>query len=447
MTLEKHVSRRDFLRTTAAAGAAAGVGALAPMALQGFASTEASTRSSAPLTGTLTAYGVPTVTPGHGVTKLLDDFQKMHPGLKINYQAFTSEQFVALFTAAQQSGQEIDVLMLNGQDVRRYALNGNLLSLDSVSYKDRFEKLANDTYTINGHLWGVPAGGTGGFTIMVNTHLLGKVGAAYPKTYADLVTVGKKLQKIGVTAFSHPGKDIYLWPVWFFTTYAQTTHNQSLQKTFSTLRGKGKFTDPEVVQALDLIFQFAKDGLFSPDVLSLDTNGVTHQFLTGKAAFSMGDYGLSSAVHKGGVPHMTLTAELMPRLVADPAVKSQFPGGPGLPLCLYSKIPAARKPAALALIDFMTTNASDKYLVQDAQGTLGVNNGVRGSSDALAVQQGKLLPNMTVYLDWFWPPEINHAFQEGIQAGVAGAKSGKQVAQDIQSVFAGLVAKGYKFQS
>src|SRR5437868_3974251 len=135
------------------------------------------------LTGTLNMYGIATVTPGHGLTKLLNEFLKMHPGLKINYQSFRSEQFVALFTAAQQSGQEIDVLMLNGQDVRRYATNGDLLPLDNIRYADRFQKLAIDTYTIRGHLWGVPLASTGGYSIMPNQSLLDKVGASDPRTF------------------------------------------------------------------------------------------------------------------------------------------------------------------------------------------------------------------------------------------------------------------------
>ncbi len=53
---------------------------------------------------------------------------------------------------------------------------------------------------------------------------------------------------------------------------------------------------------------------------------------------------------------------------------------------------------------------------------------------------------MTIYLDWAWPPEITRAFQEGIQAGVSGNLSAEQVAKDIQSVFAGLLSSGYKFQ-
>ncbi len=46
-----------------------------------------------------------------------------------------------------------------------------------------------------------------------------------------------------------PGKVIYMWPVWFFTTFAQTTGNRSIERTVEILSGKGKFTDPDFVEA------------------------------------------------------------------------------------------------------------------------------------------------------------------------------------------------------
>ncbi len=115
---------------------------------------------------------------------------------------------------------------------------------------------------------------------------------------------------------------------------------------------------------------------------------------------------------------------------------------------MYSKIPAANKPAALALLDFMTTNASDKYLVVDGVGTLGINIGRDRQQHALGeAKMLKLLPGMSVYLDWFWPPEVTAAFQQGIQAGVAGAKSATQVAQSVQSVFDGVGSQGLQVQN
>jgi ABC-type glycerol-3-phosphate transport system substrate-binding protein len=82
-------------------------------------------------------------------------------------------------------------------------------------------------------------------------------------------------------------QDLALWPVWFFTTYAQVSGNQSEQKTVDLLKSGAAFTDPEVVEALDLIFRFARDGMFAPDVLSADTDSALNAFVRGKATFWM----------------------------------------------------------------------------------------------------------------------------------------------------------------
>jgi raffinose/stachyose/melibiose transport system substrate-binding protein len=444
MIEDKHVSRRAFLRTTAAAGAAAGMGSLAPTALGGLRGA-AEAASSRDYTGKFVVVGITAPTPGHGWSKVLNDFQSMHPGLSIDYLDFPSERFVALLTAAMASGEQIDVFQLNGQDLRRYALAGDLLPLDAVPFKSRFQQLGLQTYSIGGHLWALPSGSTGGFPIFYNNALLKKAGVAPPRTYADFVRMRDALAKQGASVFTHDGSNIYLWPVWFFTTYAQVTGNKSVERTFATLSGHGKFTDPDVVQALQLIFNFSKDKLFSPDVLSLDTDGATAEFVTGKAAFWLHYDGIINTVRTQNPPNMDLQVMLMPKLV-NGAVKSQFPGGTGAALSIYSKIAPQRKAMAMQFLEYVTRDAVDSYLIQDAKQTLGTNVHAQGSTDPVALAEKALLPSMTIYLDWYWPPEITRAFQEGIQAGVSGSLSAQQVASDIQSVFAGLVANGYKFK-
>ncbi len=386
--------------------------------------------------------------PPHGLYKLFKDFEKQNPGVSISYSVMPSERFVALFTAAQASGEQIDVLLLNGQDVRRYALAGTLMNLDPIatpSIRERYQPYGIKTYTLKGHLYALPFGAIGGFPIFVNKALLDDIKMPLPKTYADLKRIGAALNKNGLGAFTHQGRNIYLWPVWFFTTFAQVTRNRSIERTFQILSNKGKFTDPDVVQALDLIFQFSRDNLFTKDVLSIDTPGAQIEFLTGRAAFWMW-YGSAviTPVRQQKPPHMDLHVMGMPRLVSYP-VKSQFPGGVG-PACIYSKIAPERKDIAVKLIEFLTTDASDAYLVQDGSESVAANQHVNGSNDPVALQLKALVPNMTTYLDWYWPPEITRAFQEGIQAGVAGNLTAENVAKDIQNTFAGLLAQGYKFQ-
>ncbi len=135
---------------------------------------------------------------------------------------------------------------------------------------------------------------------------------------------------------------------------------------------------------------------------------------------------------------------LLPKLVNN-AAKSQFPGGWGSALGIWGKIAPERKAVAMDLMNFLTADTSDNYLIKDGQNSLGANVKSVGSSDPVAVVEKSLLPNLTIYLDWYWPPQITTAFQQGIQAGITGNQTAKQVAANIQLVMDGLVAGGYKF--
>ena len=116
--------------------------------------------------------------------------------------------------------------------------------------------------------------------------------------------------------------------MWFFTTYAQVTGNQSEQKTVELLTSGGSFTDPEAVEALDLIFRFARDGMFSPDVLSADTDGAMHNFVRGKAAFWMAYDGYIAAIRQVNPSNMDLNVQLMPRLVSNATANRSFQARP-----------------------------------------------------------------------------------------------------------------------
>ena len=77
---------------------------------------------------------------------------------------------------------------------------------------------------------------------------------------------------------------------------------------------------------------------------------------------------------------------------------------------------------------------------------MGPNIHATSGNDPLYAQVQKLAPDITLYLNWLWPPEVDQAFVEGIAAGVAGARTALQVARSIQSVLDGLVAHGYAFR-
>jgi len=54
------------------------------------------------------------------------------------------------------AGDQIDLMDLNGQDLRRYAVGGKLRDLSNIAFKDRFREVALKTYEISGKNWALP---------------------------------------------------------------------------------------------------------------------------------------------------------------------------------------------------------------------------------------------------------------------------------------------------
>jgi ABC-type glycerol-3-phosphate transport system substrate-binding protein len=380
---------------------------------------------------------------------LIKGIEEAHPGLEIEWRFLPSERYVELFTAAEVAGDQVDIMDLNGQDLRRYAIGGKLMDLSNIDYKDRFREVALNTYTISGKNWALPRGGISGFTYLINKKAFEKVGADKDiTTYDELKTLAPELKKAGIAPVTHPGKNIYLWPVWQFWAYAQTSGNQSIENTYKTLAGEMKFTDPEHVAALETLYNYATDGMFIDSVNSLEGDAAWVPFTQGTAAihymhtFRIGTY------REGDFPELEMSLIPPLRHVPNEAVLRQMPGGTGSATGIYAKIKPEREAVALSVIDLMTNDTWVKWVNDLNKDPVSCNANVQASDDPLALKYAEeCSPNQTTYLDWNWPPEITRAFQENQQALVAGTKKPDEAAQSIQKVLDDLYKDGYKFQS
>jgi raffinose/stachyose/melibiose transport system substrate-binding protein len=395
--------------------------------------------------GELAIAGLLRTPPDQAWAQLIKSFEAAHPGITVKETQYPSETFVALFTAQQAASKPADVLSLNGQDLRRYATNGTLLALDGAGIDlGRFRQSALSTTQINGKTYGLPTVSISGFPLFFNRNVLEKAGTDAPKSYDDMLALRDKLKPMGIKVFTHPGKVLYLWPVWFFTTFAQTSGNKGAERTIDILTGKGKFTDPDVVQALDLVFRFGKDGLVPREVLSMDTPQALADFSSGRAAFWMQHESLVPQINQDKPAGLDLDVMLMPKLVAAD-VKSQYPGGPGAVVAINAKSDPDRQAAALAFVDFVTTDAADEAEIKFGNGTVPVNTAVKPVGGGVVEKLVSLSPSLVTYLDWNWPPEITRSVQESIQGGVAGQVSAADAAASVQKTLDRLVANGYKF--
>lgn len=376
----------------------------------------------------------------------VDAFLQAYPGVEIDFANFTSEKYTELFTAMRNSGEQIDLMILNAQDLRHYALNGDLLPMNDLPFKDRFRDFSIETFTIDGTLWAAPRGSLDGFKVTYNRKMLEKYGVEYPKNYQEMLELNEMLKADGAALITHAGKNIYVWPVWFFTVYDQTTGGQSMEYTIETLEGKRKFTDAECIEAFQIIYNMGKDGLFVKGVNSTDDDGSIANMINGLGfmAISMDWKQVTKATE--GLDTVELDFELMPQLTEE-YVQPIYPGGPGYALSIYSGISEENLDLAWKFIEYVTRDEIVTLSAQYDDWPANANINVPSPSTVPMVQKfsDDIADHMVVYLDWYWPPEITRAFQEGIQALVDNVKTPDQVGSDIQAVFDKLVSEGYEF--
>ena len=68
-------------------------------------------------------------------------------GIKVNVHSYDSADFVQAFMVAANGGSPVDVMLLNGQDVRYFMKNGLIQEMDGKPGADRVNEGAVDQYT------------------------------------------------------------------------------------------------------------------------------------------------------------------------------------------------------------------------------------------------------------------------------------------------------------
>ena len=380
------------------------------------------------------------------IQKVMDKFAAAND-CEVKLQTYPSDSYMQILTAAVNAGSQIDVIYANGQDLRFMAQKGIIMDLTGkVKYLDRFFPNMLVPFTFSSKVYGVPWPSANTSGVYYSKQLFAKAGITkIPSTYEEFVQAASLTRKAGASPIAMGGGDIYMWPMWFFQTFAQTSKNRSFERTVDTLLGKAKFTDPDYVAAMAALARIGKDNLFMPGVNGTSMDSARAAFVSGKAAMFYGGTWEVSGWYKSGMTADDVGVFPFPLLKQD--VVAQSTGGPGNAYVVYSKIDPSRMDLALKLLDFATSDGINEFSVVDLGNANSVNKNVKLSKldslqSSLAIE---LLPRTTTFLDWIWPPEVTKAFQQQIQSVIGGQTTAEKAMTTIQGVFDDLVKKGYKF--
>ena len=347
---------------------------------------------------------------------------------------------------AHLAGERMDVIVCaanptNGAFVRRGVVRD--ITDDIQPWVDRFEPASLDAYTVGGKAYGIPVSTLSTSSFFYNTDVFNQLGLAEPDSYEEFIEVAAALDDAGYIPVLHQGKTVWMWPMWYFETAAQTM-GDPITKTVSNLRGEANFTDPEDVEALERIGQFVDDGILDRDSLSVDWDGMRSAFANQQ-----------SAIYYGGTWELPWLEENVtefewgvfefPQLPDVPGTRGHG-GGPDDGFCIYSGIPDEILPHAVAFLEYVSRpDIAEKHL-GIAQPLAASIKGVTAIESEIADDlRANHFPNTVRFLDWIWPTEINDAFQNAIQGMVGGTITAEEGMAQIQAVYDDLVFDGYSY--
>ena len=271
--------------------------------------------------------------------KAIEEYEKAHPNVKIEMEAFENNSYKEKIKAAMIGGNADDLpdifFSWSGAFLGEFVNAGKVQCLDEnfKAYADKLPESMMSTTTYDGKHYGIPTT----FNIVAmyaNMDMLAEVGWDHvPQTYEDLVACCDALVAAGKIPFGCAGKETWCVTEYLEPIIIKSIGYEALDKIFA---GEATWNDPDIAKSVDILQEMINKGYFDPDGVALGNDEVKANFLAGKTAFyqngSWNTGEVANASFKAGVG-------LFPLMNASRSSYYQTIGGPSdvLAVCASSK--------------------------------------------------------------------------------------------------------------
>jgi len=385
-------------------------------------------------------------------------FKDANPDIDLQMEMLFSQQYHEKLSTYIAAGQVPDVVYMwpTSRDSSKL-LHDNKMMADltktlGADFLKPFTAAAlNGKAQGSGYVAELPQSFTYCGVFYVNKKLLADNGIAMPKTYADLKAMVLKLRAKNIQVLTMPDGD--QWPAqscMFSTMVGRYLGDAWLD---SVKAGKVKFTDKDFVNVLDKYAAFYKDGVINISNIQEGYGEGPARFAAGKAAmildgdWRVGAYLTDKATGKALIDPAKQESDF--ELVGIPALPGEkFPGAAaaiaGVGLGINKTLTGAKLDAAVKLVkwyygkEFQTMKwETGAYIPTRTDLT-------PSNLEPLSIKLSKFYAanGKTCYvIDGVLDPSVFNILNAGLQAIPLGAKTSKQVAQEMQAAQDKLITK------
>lgn len=224
---------------------------------------------------------------------ILDNFTKSHPNVSFEVESYPDQPYQQKMKLYATAGQLPEMFKYwSFSTLLKPLVDSNLVRpLNRADFADiPYLPGALDSNVYNGKLYGIPVTADMWF-IYYNKSLMDKAGVAIPTTIGALMDSIPKFKAQGIIPVATDGKDG--WPLSITYDNIVERITGSFDSVRQAMARKIKFTDPEFVQAAQILQNMAKAGLFQSDLVTSDYGASRNLFGQEKAAmYLMGSWEL-----------------------------------------------------------------------------------------------------------------------------------------------------------
>ena len=394
----------------------------------------------------------------HWMTDRNDTFQKLaqeyqqQTGIEVTVQLFApSDSYSQKIIAAAQANVLPDIYgILDKKSIVADFIKAGLVAdltdameADEGAWKNSlFDKAladksfdAGNTYGVKPGIYGVPIDVTNE-QMLYNKKLLSKAGIkAPPVTFDEFIKDAQALKRVGITPFVSGWGELWLLDC-FASNYAFNIMGE--EKIFATFRGQVKYTDPDWIKVFNIFALLRDKGVLIDGIVTKGNKYAEQDFALERAAFAFNGSWCVNVYHD-------MNPNLDYGVIPPPPISTAYPlkiwGGAGASFVVNASSP--NKDKAIAFLKWLTAKEQQVVLARETNNLPSNKEALVGISPVLKEfakgMEQSTHPNI-------WPlnedPSVSEAFDKGIQDIIIGDKTPLQVAQDVQKVKDGQMAKG-----
>lgn len=375
--------------------------------------------------GTVTWWASPITTSGTDPrTVLINAFEKAHPGVKVKLISAPNDTDTnrATLTTQISGGGGPDVFM--GDVIWPAQFGAHQLAVPMskylpASYWKTFANGLVDGATYKGQVYGAPFFEDQGF-LYYRKDLLAKYNLPVPKTWAQVVSDSKKVQKAGAVKYGY---------VFQGANYEGATCNfmeiltDAGGKVLNGKQTKSVLDGPEAVKAMTFMQSLVKDGVSPKAESTFQETQSMNSFAAGDSLFLRNwdyAYGQSQSKSSGSKVVGKVGVEPMPTFNGQPTPGYSNIGGWNLYVNPHSKNIAAD----LTFIKWMTgkdaqTTLATQFSEIPTNATVRSSSTVKASNAVLAiVSDTKLVPRPAQTPNY---PQVSQAIYSALNGVLAGS--------------------------